>query len=391
MVTAEQIKRFAGEQYTWAVETRRQLHKIPEPGFREIKTKALIKQKLEEIGLEYEAPSGGWITALVDGGKPGKVTAIRADFDALPIDEPEGLPFRSEHPGYMHACGHDMHTSILLSTGRLLKSLPNGFHGKCLLMFEPAEETEGGAKPMAESGMLERYKVDRVYGLHVMPRLILGQIESRCGTLNASTDSIELIVKGTGSHGAYPENSNDAIVCAAQLVSALQTIVSRNVSPLESAVLTLGTISGGNASNIICDEVRMTGTLRCADKHLRQKLVRRIQEVSEGVASALGCTVQANVTEGYCALVNTDEHVKRVLDTACMLYGSEQTLVKDAPSMGGEDFSYFLDRAPGAFFHIGCSTDADHIGAPLHSRDFRPDERCMEIGIAMEAALTVNE
>ena len=391
MYTVEQIKRFANEQYDWAVETRRQLHRIPEPGFQETKTKALIKQKLEEIGLVYDAPAGGWITALVDGGKPGKVTAFRADFDALPLEEPEGLPFRSEHPGYMHACGHDMHTAMLLSTGRLLKNLPDGFNGKCLLMFEPAEETEGGAKPMAESGMLEKYAVDRVYGLHVMPRLPVGQVESRYGTLNASTDGIELIVKGTGSHGAYPENGNDAIVCAAQLISALQSIVSRNVSPLESAVLTLGTIRGGSASNIICDEVRMTGTLRCADKQLRQKIVKRIEDMCSGIGTALGCEVQAKITEGYCALVNTDEHVTRILNAARALYGDDNALIKDAPSMGAEDFSYFIDRTPGAFFHIGCSTDADHIGAPLHSRDFMPDERCMEIGIAMEAALTIND
>ena len=391
MYTADEIKRLASEQFDWAVETRRALHRIPEPGFREEKTKALIKQKLLEIGLTFEAPEGGWITSYIEGRKGGHITALRADFDALPIEEPLGCPFRSTHAGYMHACGHDMHTSIMLAAGRLIKNLPGGFDGGCLLMFEPAEETEGGAKPMAESGMMEKYHVDRVYGLHVMPRLVVGQVETRYGTLNASTDGIEIVVKGTGSHGAYPENGCDAIVCAAQLVSALQSIVSRNVSPLESAVLTLGTISGGSASNIICDEVRMTGTLRCADKALRQKLIRRINEVCAGVGSAMGCSVTAQVNEGYCALVNSDEHVTRVLNASRALYGESHTLIKDAPSMGGEDFSYFVDRAPGAFFHVGCSPDEAHIGAPLHSRDFNPDERAMEIGIAMEAALVLND
>ena len=391
MYTYEQIKLLVAEQFGWAVETRRQLHRIPEPGYREEKTKALIRQKLEEIGAAYEAPEGGWICAYIDGGKPGKVTALRADFDALPITEPEGCPFRSEHDGYMHACGHDMHTAIMLSAARLLKGLQDGFCGGCLLMFEPAEETEGGAKPMAESGMMERYHVDRVYGLHVMPRLVVGEVETRPLTLNASTDSVEIVVNGTGSHGAYPENGYDAIVCAGQLITALQAIVSRNVSPLETAVLTIGTIHGGSASNIICDSVRMTGTLRCADRTLRQKLISRIEETCRGVGIAYRCEAKATVTEGYSALVNVPEHAQRVLRIASGMYGKDKALVKDAPSMGGEDFSYFLDHAPGAFFHVGCSSDRQHIGAPLHSKDFCPDERAMETGIAMETALIITE
>ena len=391
MYSFEQIKQFAKAQYEWAVETRRQLHRIPEPGFREEKTKALIKAKLDEIGLEYEAPDGGWITAYISGNHPGRITALRADFDALPIEEPETCPFRSEHRGYMHACGHDMHTAIMLATGRLLKSLPDGFSGGCLLMFEPAEENEGGAKPMAESGMLERYHVDRVYGLHVMPRLVVGQVESRYGALNASTDSLRFTVKGVGSHGAYPENGKDAIVCAGYLVNALQSIVSRNVSPLDSAVITIGTVKGGSASNIICDEVTMTGTLRCADKQLRSLLKSRIRECCEGVGKAFGCEITEEISEGYCALINSDEHVKRILDCASQICDKDNLLLKDAPSMGAEDFSYFIDRVPGAFFHIGCSSSKEHIGAPLHSRDFCPDERAMEYGIAMETALTVTE
>ena len=389
MYTSEQIKQMAREQYEWAVNTRRALHRIPEKGFEEHKTRALIAQRLEEIGVEYDMPSGGWITAYVPGNQPGKITAIRADFDALPITEPEGCPFGSVHPGYMHACGHDMHTAVLLSLGRLLKNAPDGFSGGCLLMFEPAEETEGGAKPMAKSGMMEKYGVDRVYGLHVMPRLIIGQVETRPLTLNAGTDSVFIRVRGTRSHGAYPENGTDAIVCASALVTALQTLVSRNVSPLENAVLTIGTIKGGEASNIICDEVEMTGTLRTADRTLHDKMVRRILETCEGTGKAFRCRIEAEVKEGYSALVNTPEHAARVLETAKELFGSENALIKEAPSMGAEDFSYFLDHAPGAFFHVGCSPDADHIGAPLHSEKFCPDERAMEIGIAMEAALVM--
>ena len=391
MYTSDQIKDMANEQYDRAVQTRRALHRIPEKGFHEHKTKALIAEKLREIGVEYDMPAGGWITAYVPGNGPGKVTAIRADFDALPIKEPDGCPFGSIHPGYMHACGHDMHTAVMLSLGRLLKNAPKGFNGGCLLMFEPAEETEGGAKPMADSGMMEAYKVDRVYGMHVMPRLLVGQVETRPLTLNAGTDSVRLCVRGTRSHGAYPENGCDAIVCAAHLVSALQTIVARNVSPLENAVLTIGTIKGGEASNIICDNVEMTGTLRTADRTLHDKMVRRIRETCNGIGEAFGCTIEADVKEGYSALVNDPVHAQRVLDIARNLFGSENTLIKEAPSMGAEDFSYFLDHAPGAFFHVGCSPDAAHIGAPLHSEKFRPDERAMIVGLAMEAALVMED
>ena len=386
----ETLKRLAKEQLAWAIETRRALHRIPEPGFQEEKTRALITEKLREIGAPYREENG-WITALVEGAKDGPVTAFRADFDGLPVTEPEGCPFRSEHEGYMHACGHDMHTAIMLATARLLNGVRDGFCGKAKLLFQPAEESVGGAKPMTEGGVMENPRVDRVYGLHVMPRLVTGQVECRPGTLNASTDTVQIDVYGTGSHGAYPENGADAIVCACHIVTALQMLVSRNVSPLESAVLSIGKISGGRASNIICDHVSMTGTLRTANKALREMMMRRISETSEGVAKAMGCRAEARVEEGYAALVNDEAHCARVLDTARRLFGKDAALVKDAPSMGGEDFSYFLDRAPGAFFHVGCSPDAEHIGAPLHSEKFCPDERCMEIAIAMEAALAMGE
>ena len=389
MISYEEIRQLAQENYDWAVETRRAFHRIPEPGFAEEKTKALIVEKLKEIGVEYEVSPQGWISAYIPGSREGKITALRADFDALPVDEPVGCPFRSENPGYMHACGHDMHTSIMLATARLLKSLPEGFEGGCLLLFEPAEETDGGAKIMAESGIMERLHVDRVYGLHVMPRILTGQIESRPGTLNASTDSVVIKVNGTASHGAYPENGCDAIVCAGQMVSALQTIVARNVAPLENAVLSIGTINGGKANNIICDKVVMQGTLRCANRELRAKLVKRINEVCEYTARALGCTAEVEINEGYAALVNDSEHAARVLLIASEMYGNDKALVKDAPSMGAEDFSYFLDHAPGAFFHVGCSPDEDHICAPLHSEKFNPDERAMRYGIEMEAALVL--
>ena len=263
----ERILSLAREQQAWVSDVRRALHRIPEPGFREEKTKRLICERLHEIGVTPVCEHG-WITAVVDSGEDGLVTGFRADFDALPVTEPQGCPFRSEHEGYMHACGHDLHTAILLGTARLLMAACGEWKGRVKLLFQPAEETDGGAKPMVQGGVMENPRVDRVYGLHVMPRLVTGQVECRPGTLNAGTDGVRLTVRGMGAHGAYPDLGRDAIVCAAQLITALQTLVSRNVSPLESCVLTLGTIEGGRASNILCDQVVMTGTLQIGRAHV---------------------------------------------------------------------------------------------------------------------------
>ena len=384
------LKTLAAAQLDWAIQTRRAFHRIPEPGFREEKTRALIREKLTEIGVPYQ-DENGWITALVEGAKSGPVTALRADFDALPVTEPMGCPFRSEHEGYMHACGHDMHTAIMLATARLLTGIRGEMAGSAKLLFQPAEETVGGAKPMAEAGVMDNPKVDRVYGLHVMPYLVTGQVESRPGTLNASTDTVTIEIVGRSSHGAYPDRGEDAILCACQVVTALQSIVARNVSPLESAVLTIGKIEGGRASNILCDRVTLTGTLRTANRELRDKMLARIRSIARGVSEGMGQTANVSLSEGYAALVNDESHAERVLSAARRLLGAENVFVKAAPSMGGEDFSYFLEKAPGAFFHLGCSPDRDHLTAPLHSEEFCPDERCMEYGVLMEAALVLGE
>ncbi|MBQ3078435.1 MAG: amidohydrolase [Clostridia bacterium] len=389
MISLDRLKLLAKEQYEWAVETRRELHKYPETGFQEHKTREIIVGKLAEIGIDYKEENG-WITAFIPGGKEGPVTGFRADFDGLPVTEPEGCVFRSQNEGWMHACGHDMHTAIMLAAGRMLNGIREEIPGGVKLMFQPAEETVGGAKPMTEGGVMENPHVDRVYGLHVMPRLFTGEVETRPGTLNASTDSVSIEVIGTSSHGAYPENGVDAIVAAANFVVAVQSLIARNVSPLESAVLTLGKIEGGRASNIICDRVKMTGTLRTANADLRRMLIRRIEEMAKGMSVSFGCEIRANVSEGYSALINDKKHAQRVLAIAKELFGEEKALIKDAPSMGGEDFSYFLDHAPGAFFHIGCSK-GDTPGAPLHSELFHPDEEAMEIGILMEAALALDK
>lgn len=290
----------------------------------------------------------------------------------------------------MHACGHDAHTAIALGAAKVLYGLRDELHGRVKLLFQPAEETEGGAAPMVAAGAMENPHVDRVYGLHVMPYLPVGTVETRPGTLNASTDEIRLTIRGKSGHGAYPEQGIDAIVCAAQVITALQSLVARNVSPLQSAVLTIGQISGGTAQNIICDEVTMRGTMRTANAALRAHMQQRVTEIAAGVAAAMGCTAEVNILPGYAALVNDEKEAARVKRVAARLFGADHAVEKAAPSMGGEDFSFFSDEAPGAFFHVGCVREEEVPAPPLHSRDFHLDESCIAVGMMMHVALVLD-
>ncbi len=385
-MTDMELKARVEREKEWIIQMRRRLHRIPEKGFAEFKTQKAVMEALDEMGVPYTTERT-WVIGLIEGALPGDTVGIRADMDALPVTEPMGCEFRSEHEGMMHACGHDAHTAMLLGAAKVLSGMKDQLPGKVKLLFQPAEETEGGAEPMVAAGAMENPHVDRVYGLHVMSRLETGVVETRPGTLNASTDSVRLTINGRGGHGAYPESGADAIVCAAQIITALQTLVSRNLSPLSSAVLSLGMIEGGTAGNIICDKVSIKGTLRTANSEIRAMMQKRIHEVAEGIALSMGCTAEVNVTPGYAALVNNADEAARIRRVAARLFGEANSVEKPEPSMGGEDFSFFGDCAPGAFFHIGC-TPAGKLPAPaLHSKDFYLDEECLTIGTLMHVAL----
>ncbi len=381
------IRALVEAEKDWIIHMRRTLHRIPEGGFAEFKTQRTIMDALDAIGIPYTTERT-WVIGLIKGAHPGKTVAIRADMDALPLTEPEGCPFRSEHEGMMHACGHDAHVAMALGAAKVLHTLRDTLHGQVKLLFQPAEETVGGAEPMVAAGAMQG--VDRVYGLHVMPNLPVGTVETRTGTLNASTDSVLLTLHGKAGHGAYPEQGTDAIVCAAQVISALQSLVARNVSPLQSAVLTIGQISGGTAQNILCDTVTMRGTLRTANAELRRMMKQRVADIATGVAAAMGCTAEVNIVPGYAALVNDAQEAARVKRIAAELLGTDHIVEKAAPSMGGEDFSFFSDEAPGAFFHIGCVKAEELPAPPLHSKDFHLDEDCLTIGAMMHVALALD-
>jgi amidohydrolase len=370
------------------VEVRRELHRNPELGLEEFDTARLLERELTALGIGYER----WDTAvvgLIQGEEDGPTVALRADMDALPIQEKTGLPFASTRPGRMHACGHDAHTTILLGAGRWLMENRGILKGNVKLFFQPAEETVGGAATMVERGCLENPKVDYVFGLHVMPYLPVGRVETRKGALNGCSTTLDMTVRGKGGHAAYPEKGIDAILIAAHVVVGLNNLVARYVSPLDSAVLTVGTIMGGSTSNVIAEEVRMSATLRATTDPIRDALVERVKAVVEGVSAAYGGSGTVDVTYGYAALVNDDEAVDMVEEVSRGLLGDGSLVWKEKPSMGVEDFSFFQKDTPGAFYHLGCAVPGGE-NASLHNPRFVLNEDCLAVGAAMHVGLVLH-
>ncbi|HRW25042.1 MAG TPA: M20 family metallopeptidase, partial [Spirochaetia bacterium] len=383
MIDAKNLRIDAWDIRPWLVETRRTLHRRPELGLEEERTADFIEARLEEMGVERER-RGTAVVGIVRGARPGRTVALRADIDALPIREETGAEYASEVDGVMHACGHDAHTTILLGAARWFAERRSELAGNVKLLFQPAEETVGGAATMIAEGCLEDPRVDYVLGLHVMPYLPVGRVETRKGALNGSSTDLRVVVRGLGCHAAYPERGVDAVMIAAQVVTALHTLVSRSVSPLESAVLTIGAIQGGTASNVVADEVTMRATLRTASDEVRDLLVDKARAIVEGVPAALGGSGSLGVAYGYAALVNDPDVVDVVAAAAEDILCPGNLEWKERPSMGVEDFSFFCKERPGAFYHLGCGNAGRGISAPLHSSTFDIDEDCLPLGVAMQ-------
>ena len=371
---------------------RRELHQHPELGTQELETQKRISALLDKWGIEHKPCADTGIVGIIRGGKPGNVVGIRADIDALPLQEDRSRSYCSLNAGVMHACGHDVHTTILLGVARMCKELGQELPGTVKLFFQPAEETVGGGDRMVREGCCKDPDVDYTIGLHVQPYMDVGTVEMRYGQLNASCDTVTIKVKGKAGHGAYPERGGDAIVAAAGIVSGLQTFVSRNISPLNNAVLTIGTINGGTKSNIVADEVRMTGTLRTLAPETRIFAKERITALAQCIAQGYGCTAEVDVEWGYACLINTDEVVDVMKARAEELLGKEHVLMKQFPSLGGEDYSYFIDgsKKGGAFYHLGCGNSKQGVTAALHNQQFDVDERCIPLGIRLQMAFVLD-
>ena len=379
----EIIKGWVTRNLAWIIEARHHLHMYPELGEKEFATQRYILDALNAEGIACREIASTGVLAWVNGLAGANVVGARADIDALPMSEVSGAPYRSQHDSVMHACGHDAHTAILLGCARFFRQHEKEFSGTVKFFFQPAEETVGGAKRMIEEGCLKDPAVDYVIGLHVMPNLDYDWIELRHGAVNACTGELKITVKGKSSHGAYPEKGVDAIVIAACIISTLQSLVSRNVSPLDNAVLTFGTIAGGEASNIIADRVVINGTLRTVKEETRRKLCDYIREISNSLAKAMGGDCEVIYKEGYPSLFNDSEVVRVIESNAALYLGMDHIAVKDQISMGGEDFSFFCEKTKGAFFNLGCRLNNREPYMP-HTRSFDIDDRCLRTGTVLQ-------
>lgn len=371
----------------WLVEVRRNFHKYPELSGKEFKTSEAVINYFNEMKIPCQRiGSGTAVVGFINGGEDGKTVALRADMDALPIQEENDVSYRSQNDGIMHACGHDAHMTVLLGAAKILNAHRDAVKGKVKLLFQPSEESDGGAAQMIRDGCLENPHVDYCLGLHVQPYLPVGKVEVKYGVLNAASDRFEITIKGKRAHGAYPELGTDAILISAHVITALQSIISRSVAPTDSAVLTIGKISGGIRENIIADEVKLGATLRTLNQSIRELVHRKVNEIVCGISAAMGGSAEIKVIRGYDALVNNDEIVDVVRSAASSVLQSENVLTKEKPSLGSEDFSFFLNRCKGAFYHLGCGNEKKGIVSPLHTSTFNIDEDCLPVGAALQVA-----
>lgn len=388
MMLTKLFSRFQ-EIYPELVELRRDLHMYPELSFQEVNTPRKIAEFLTDMGLEVRTGVGGnGVVGMLRGGKPGKTVALRADFDALPIQDEKDVPYKSRIPGVMHACGHDIHTAALLGVVKVLSEARESIEGNVVFIHQFAEEVlPGGAKQMIEDGCLDG--VDVIYGAHVSSDHPVGTVGVKEGYIMAAADSFEIEISGKGGHGAYPHKSVDSLVVGCQLVLNLQQIVSRRVDPLKSAVVTVGTIQGGQAFNVIPQSIKITGTVRTFDAEVRDLIEESIGQLTKSTCEGSGATATYTYHRGYPALWNHPEETKRVEDLANRISGEENVRHLD-PRMGGEDFAYYLQKVPGTFFFAGGGNPEIGATYPHHHPNFDVDERSMQSIGKLFIAATLN-
>lgn len=368
------------------INIRRDFHRSPELGFEEHETSKKIKQFLDNIGVEYESIAKTGIKAVIRGNG-SKTVALRSDIDALPIQEKNECSYKSEIQGRMHACGHDVHMTVLLGAAKILKSMEKELSGNVVLLFEPAEETVGGARYMIDEGALENPHVDAVIGLHVNENLECGTIGLKSGVIHAASNPFSVKITGKGAHGAHPDMGVDPIVISCNVINALQTLVSRETSPTDSAALTIGAIHGGTAENIIPDEVEFKGTMRTLSKEHRQFMKMRFKEVVEGVSALMRGRAEINMVEGYPCLYNDDRMLEFLRKIASTLLDQDKIIDLQAPSLGVESFAYFSIARPAVFYFLGCGNKENGIIHPAHNSLFDVDEDCLPLGAALQALL----
>lgn len=364
------------------VHWRRQLHQQPELGFQEHLTAELISQILTKYGIAHQTGiAGTGIVATIAGEQPGPVLAIRADMDALPIEEENEVPYRSQHPGQMHACGHDGHTAIALGTAVYLSQNLHLVKGSVKIIFQPAEEGPGGAKPMIAAGVLKNPDVEAIIGLHLWNNLPVGTVGVRNGALMAAVECFDLQIQGQGGHGAMPQQTVDSVLVAAQIVNALQTIVARNLNPLDSAVVTVGQLQAGTARNVIADIASLRGTVRYFSPHLTGYFERRMAEIIAGICHSHGATYQFDYWQLYPPVINNNQIVDLVRSSAEQVVETLAGIVPECQTMGGEDMSFFLQEVPGCYFFLGAANPELGLAYPHHHPRFDFDESVLAMGV----------
>ncbi|MGJ7919424.1 M20 family metallopeptidase [Neobacillus sp. LXY-4] len=363
------------QNYQDMVSIRRYLHQHPELSFQEVNTARYIKSYYEKLGISVTGNVGGnGVVAKIIGSKPGKTVALRADFDALPIQDEKDVPYKSLVPGVMHACGHDAHTATLLILAKVLNEMRNELNGTIVLIHQHAEEyAPGGAKSMIEAGCLDG--VDAIFGTHLWATLPTGTIHTKVGPIMAAADRFEITINGRGGHGAHPHTTKDAIVTASQLVVNLQQIVSRKVNPLESAVVSIGSFIADNAFNVIADKAKLIGTVRTFNEEIRSLIEEEIEKIVKGTCLTNDCTYEHVFTRGYPAVVNHREETQFLMSCASAAPGVEEVL-DTPPQMAGEDFAYYLQHVKGTFFFTGAGSKDAY---PHHHPKFDIDEKAMLI------------
>ncbi|WP_301009885.1 M20 metallopeptidase family protein [Anaerotignum lactatifermentans] len=361
---------------------RRDLHKIPELGLKEYKTSAYIREKLEGFGItELETWLETGVVAVIRGKGKKEAVAFRADMDALPVTEQTGCDFTSEHVGCMHACGHDGHVTVLLGFAKYLQEHKDELENDVVLIFQPAEEGPGGAQLLVDAGLFEKHPVRCIIGCHIFPQVPQGKVACRKGAMMARNGEVDVHIYGESAHGAQPQLGHDAVLAAGAVITGLHTILSRNVSPLDSGVLTFGAIHGGEACNIIAKEVKLEGTMRAFSDEAYETMTKRVQEVASGIAAGYGCKGEAVFRHMYRVVDNDPKLVELLQEVAGDAY--EET----PPYMLAEDFSLYLQKVPGMFFFLGSGNEEKGYIHSLHSAQFQFDEEILALGVETYAKL----
>ena len=387
----DKVKERADHYFSKLVEIRKHLHQHPELSFEENKTADFVFSTLKSVGLHPERMAKTGVVAMINGGHSGPVIALRADLDALPIQEMNDVPYKSLNNGVMHACGHDVHTASLLGAAMILNDLKADLSGSIKLIFQPGEEKlPGGASIMIKEGVLEKPKPASIVGQHVFPELEVGKVGFRSGMYMASCDEIHITVKGKGGHGAMPHLAIDPVLISSHLVIALQQVVSRKSNPLIPSVLSIGKFIANGATNVIPDQVKLEGTFRTFDEEWRIEAHQEIMKIAENLVSSMGGTCDIDIKKGYPFVYNDEELTERSRLSAAKYLG-EQNVVELPMRATGEDFSFYTQAMPGTFYRLGVANAAKGITHPVHSAHFDADEEALRIGSGLMAWIAMNE